>query len=244
MASSSKLALPPTELEAGDRRYAGPGTGTMMGWKLPWGVGFCRVDDELVFADLTRDKYLVLRGDDRAAFERLQSGDLNGNDAITRLAATGLIAPCKAENAIEATTIAVPGCDLAGAQAGFSWPMACSAAAALWRAHRAIKLQRVASALARRAHRRSAACASSDEKLSFVAAGYAACRWAIPVEPRCLIDALALDDILLRRGLAATLVFGVRLNPFAAHCWLQTTRLLLTGTAAEARNFTPIMVIG
>jgi len=62
-----------------------------------------------------------------------------------------------------------------------------------------------------------------------------------PAQP---IDAIALDDILLRRGLAATLVFGVRLTPFAAHCWLQTAETILTGTAAEARNFTPILVAG
>lgn len=42
-----------------------------MGWQLAPGTGFCEAGGELVFLDLTRDKYLALRGEDRAAFDRL-----------------------------------------------------------------------------------------------------------------------------------------------------------------------------
>jgi hypothetical protein len=72
---------------------------------------------------------------------------------------------------------------------------------------------------------------------------YAANRWIDAIPQRCLIDALALDHILLSRRLRSQLVFGVRLSPFRAHCWLQTSATVLTGTAAEARNFTPILVV-
>ena len=86
--------------------------------------------------------------------------------------------------------------------------------------------------------------AGDEDKVVDVAHRYAACRWLIPVPTRCLIDALALDHILLSRRVAATLVFGVRLEPFAAHCWLQSPETVLTGTSAEARNYTPILVVG
>jgi hypothetical protein len=36
-------------------------------------------------------------------------------------------------------------------------------------------------------------------------------------------------------------VFGVRLDPFAAHCWLQTDRLLLTDAADALGVFTPVL---
>lgn len=216
-----------------------------MGWQLASGVGFCEVDDELVFLDLRRDRYLALRGDDRAVFERLQTGEPNSSDDMTRLVGTGLIARCEGENRLCPSAIAIPAADLSTTQTRISLAMAGSAAAALRRARRSVRPQNLAAVLEASAKSRTAAHSSSSEAaLAATAAQYAACRWLIPVEPRCLIDALALDDILLRRGLAATLIFGVRLNPFAAHCWLQTSCTILTGTAAEARNFTPIMVIG
>lgn len=216
-----------------------------MGWQLAAGVGFCEVDGELVFLDLRRDKYIALRGDERAAFERLRCGTPNSSDDMTRLARTGLVARREGPNNLLPPAISVPTADLARAEARFSPVMACSAAAALWRARRAIRPQNIAAALAASARAKKGAAASASEAaLASVAVRYGACRWAIPVEPRCLIDALALDDIMLRCGLAATLMFGVRLKPFAAHCWLQTSGTILTGTAAEARNFTPIMVVG
>ncbi len=216
-----------------------------MGWQLASGVGFCQLDGELVFLDLRRDKYIALRGDDRSTFERLQEGAPNGSDDMTRLASTGLIAPREGATVLLPSVTRVPAADLTATRAGFSPVMACAAAAALFRAGRAIRPEKIAGAIetSYRA-KRCADMSSSEAALASVATLYAACRWAIPVEPRCLIDALALDDILTRRGLAATLVFGVRLRPFAAHCWLQTPSAILTGTAAEAGNFTPIMVVG
>lgn len=215
-----------------------------MGWQLASGVGFCQVDGELVFLDLRRDRYIALRGDDRPAFERLQAGTKNSSEDMTRLVGTGLIARGAGPDSVRPTAISVPAGDLTATEARFNPVMAFSAAAALWRARRSIRPQNIAAALAVSTRAKAVSAANPEAAIVSVAAHYAACRWAVPVEPRCLIDAIALDDILQRRGLAATLVFGVRLNPFAAHCWLQTPRKILTCTAAEARNFTPILVVG
>lgn len=216
-----------------------------MGWQLAPGVGFCCVDGELIFVDLRRDRYIALRGDDRAAFERLQVGTPNDSDAMTRLVRTGLIESHAGENRLQPTAIAIPARDLAATEARFEPVMAFRAAAALRRARRAIRPQNIAATIAKSVRAKAGLpTGRSEEALASVAISYAASRWVLPVEPRCLIDAIALDDILLRRGLAATLVFGVRLTPFAAHCWLQGAGTILTGTAAEARNFTPILVAG
>lgn len=61
-----------------------------MSWMLAPGIGYCEVGGELVFLDLARDRYFALRGDDRAAFERLRSGAFNDSDAMTGLVRTGL----------------------------------------------------------------------------------------------------------------------------------------------------------
>jgi hypothetical protein len=44
---------------------------------------------------------------------------------------------------------------------------------------------------------------------------------ALPRDPRCLTTSLVLSALLARRGIPATVVIGVRLDPFAAHAWVE-----------------------
>ncbi|MBL0770019.1 lasso peptide biosynthesis B2 protein [Sphingopyxis sp. DHUNG17] len=216
-----------------------------MGWRLAHGTGYCEAGGELVFLDLARDKYLSLRGRDRAAFERLRAGEPNDSDAMTRLVATGLFARCDGGHDVAPTRVLVPFRDLASHHdAPFGVGMAIQAARALGWAKRAMRSAQIASTVERlRTAKRELAVPGDEDAIVAIARRYSACRWLIPIEPRCLVDALALDRILLKRRLAVSLVFGVRLDPFAAHCWLQTPETILTGTLAEARNYTPILVV-
>ena len=43
----------------------------------------------------------------------------------------------------------------------------------------------------------------------------------LPHDPRCLTTSLVLTALLARRGIRATLVIGVRPDPFAAHAWVE-----------------------
>jgi hypothetical protein len=43
----------------------------------------------------------------------------------------------------------------------------------------------------------------------------------LPRDPRCLTRSLVLTALLARRGIPATLVIGVRPDPFAAHAWVE-----------------------
>ena len=61
-----------------------------------------------------------------------------------------------------------------------------------------------------------------------------------PAKRRCVQDSLALMTCLWRRRLDAELYFGVRLDPFAAHCWVQSDDLLLTDPAASVAEFSPV----
>lgn len=82
-----------------------------------------------------------------------------------------------------------------------------------------------------------------ESELRALGTAFARARTFVPIAPRCLVDSLALYRMALSRSLAPSLVFGVRTNPFAAHCWLQTGACVLTGTAEEARNYQPILVV-
>lgn len=61
-----------------------------------------------------------------------------------------------------------------------------------------------------------------------------------PAKRRCVQDSLALMTCIWRRRLDAELYFGVRLDPFAAHCWVQSGDLLLTDPAASVAEFSPV----
>ncbi len=59
----------------------------------------------------------------------------------------------------------------------------------------------------------------------------------------CLYDSLALVEFLARRGVYPLWVFAVQAQPFGAHCWVQSDRLLLNEGTEYAGQFTPIMAI-
>lgn len=217
-----------------------------MAWRIAPGVGYCEVGGELVFLDLARDKYLALRGEDRAAFERLRKGEPNDSEAMSRLVQTGLLARTDAPERLNPASIKIPPRDISDLDdRRFSLRMAVASATALRWAGQAMRPTHIAATVEKlRGTKARVGVPGADTPATAIASLYASCRWAIPVTPRCLIDALALDRILLSRGLVASMVFGVQLDPFRAHCWLQTPERVLSGTAAEARAFTPILVVG
>lgn len=72
-------------------------------------------------------------------------------------------------------------------------------------------------------------------------ATFMAYRPLFPIKYRCLFDSLALADYLARYRIFPTWVFGVRMDPFAAHCWIQHDTVVLNDSMDHIRNFTPIM---
>ncbi|MFT4054927.1 MAG: lasso peptide biosynthesis B2 protein [Novosphingobium sp.] len=59
----------------------------------------------------------------------------------------------------------------------------------------------------------------------------------------CLLRSLALHAMLARRKLPATLVFGVKLHPFEAHCWVQRGQTLVNDTVERVGLFVPIRAV-
>lgn len=64
----------------------------------------------------------------------------------------------------------------------------------------------------------------------------------LPIEGVCLTRSAMLAAFLRRGGLRADWVFGVRLWPFAAHCWLQQDDVCLNDDVERLVAFTPILV--
>ena len=76
-----------------------------------------------------------------------------------------------------------------------------------------------------------------------LAAAFLRARALVPVRPSCLQDTLALDGWLAARSATASLVFGVKLDPFAAHCWMQADRVVLNDAVDTIAEFAPVLVV-
>lgn len=73
-----------------------------------------------------------------------------------------------------------------------------------------------------------------------LARSYADARRVVPARRSCVPDSLALLRCLWRRGQDAELYFGVRLAPFAAHCWVQAEGQVLSDPLDSIAEFTPV----
>ena len=74
------------------------------------------------------------------------------------------------------------------------------------------------------------------------AARFIAARRLVPHARSCLTESLALLQ-WLGRPPGAALVFGVKLEPFGAHCWAQFGELLLNDRPDAIAQFRPVRVI-
>jgi hypothetical protein len=59
----------------------------------------------------------------------------------------------------------------------------------------------------------------------------------------CLLDSLTLLHFLSAEGIHPDWVFGVKTEPFDAHCWVQQGELLLNDVPDRVRQYSPILLV-
>lgn len=59
----------------------------------------------------------------------------------------------------------------------------------------------------------------------------------------CLLDSLTLTHFLARYGVFPTWVFGVKTDPFHAHCWVQQGDFVFNDSPDFIKRFSPILVV-
>jgi hypothetical protein len=59
----------------------------------------------------------------------------------------------------------------------------------------------------------------------------------------CLLDSLTLVHFLGAEGIHPDWVFGVKTEPFDAHCWVQHGEVVLNDAPDRVRQFSPILVV-
>lgn len=90
------------------------------------------------------------------------------------------------------------------------------------------------------AHRLGASVSTSTRTVS---AAFEVSDFVFGRNDRCLPRAIAMIRRCLRVGHNPSLVLGVRVNPFAAHCWVQEGATVIGDTIDITRIYTPICVL-
>lgn len=85
--------------------------------------------------------------------------------------------------------------------------------------------------------------ALQERNIREASAAFRRARLYVPIDMRCLLDSIAMVRFLLRRQIPARVVFGVALDPFSAHCWVQVDDLVLNDSVGNVASHTPIRVV-
>lgn len=231
----------------------------MSSYLLPPHVHFCQRGDAFVFLDLKQDDYTLVNGAAAAALRMLTlqptdsliSSDRNLHEDLTELLKGGLlitectvgktVAPTRADVAVECLVDreALRDVSVTPSQV-MNFMTACTTAkmSLRWR-----KIEDTVMSVARRKQKHAFKHSFDEERARRLTAVFLKLRSFFPANYLCLFDSLALLEFLAKYRVFPDWVFGVRLEPWAAHCWVQQGHCTFNEDPEEATNYTPIMTI-
>lgn len=217
-----------------------------MSARLP-ALSYCDVGERLIFLDLHGDRYFCLAEDVERAFRASwasAASDLVSRDSCP-LPHRTVFSALPAWPPALCRPPAVPAAGLWDGglpQAGATAVMA--ALLVMTRVRASLAVWGLAGSLRRIEGRRCAVRekAADRDQAARLAAPFAAASRFASMRDACLPHSLAIAERLVGAGQPAQLVFGVRLGPFAAHCWVQQGALVVNDRVDVVRSFTPILV--
>lgn len=205
---------------------------------------WCRCNGQAVFLDLARDRYFRLTDALDRSFQRWSAGERVAAAELEQLVESGVVEP-GGFRATAATMHPAPMRDLAHARPHRQTLADIATAVAFQlRARRVLArmpLAHIVSGL--EAHRQGGPERPDEARLRRVAGAFAASAALLRAHDQCLPRAIAARRLCNRLGQAAALVFGVRIDPFAAHSWVQSGEAIVVGDLETVRLYTPILVV-
>jgi hypothetical protein len=220
-----------------------------MGYRLRDQLSVCVVEDQAIFLDLARDRYSSLGGAGAQAIGALLSDRPAAPEGLLPLLKAGLVVKTDDEARLSAVDIAPATASLVESsepKPGFGLGDVIGVGLALLPTNHQLVDRPLADIIAGLAALRASVRATRDDDAVLrkdAALRFLAARRFVPIEPRCLPDSLGLLAFLARRRLTAALVFGVKLDPFSAHCWVQDGALVLNDAMDHVAMHTPILVV-
>lgn len=222
----------------------------MTHYALHDGLSFCRVGEHLVFLDIDNDRYFRLpQAMEQALVAHLDGNGPAGLDISGLIASNILVDTPGIEERPSIKPVARSAMEVPPSPRRLRPSELLEIFAIVLYTQFQLKSSTLRAVLAGLASgRRSSACAmlpseSAEHRLSEVAAAYRRARPYVPLQMRCLLDSVAMARFLRRRRLDAHVVFGVALDPFSAHCWVQAGDLVLNDTVGNVISHTPIRVV-
>lgn len=216
---------------------------------LPSNISFGFIGERVIILDIASDRYYLLSGDEASAIAQLASGGVPPPNVIRRIADRGMLS---VESGGPVAPVSAPFIEASALEGDDTLePIGViEVAVARLRASAALRVAGIAFTIDRwrrlrdRSHpfRVAAPTAKPARGASSaqLAKGFAEARLFVPARRACVPDSLALASCLWRRGAAADVFFGVRLDPFAAHCWVQAGSVLLSDPLDIVREFSPV----
>ncbi len=204
-----------------------------MQYSLPTHISYGFVGSRAVVLDLAADRYFLVGEAETSLLDPSRSPtSLQATAGSRTLFARGLLTPGPGRDVAPVVQPMPQSSALEQPEPGGgvgAWETARSCTAALlwlrfaglprtidrWRKHQVKAAQR---------------CGSRcyPQKAGFFARGFADARTLVPTSRLCVPDSLALALCLWRRGIAADIYFGVQLDPFLAHAWVQQDGVVLS----------------
>lgn len=228
-----------------------------MHYRLRENLSCCDVDGHMIFLDIAQDRYFRLTGTLEKAMRHFRAQEGVASTLLEHLTAARILVEASDLEASAATTniqrpsrsaieqaSAIENCRLNAA-------VVFEVMAITLSIHRQLKsctfktiLDRASAYRGRKVYEHETATPIALEHSLLLANGkFARARRYVPIEPVCLLDSLSLLRFLSRRGMPANIVFGVKPEPFAAHCWVQAGDMVLDETLSDAHAYTPIRVV-
>jgi hypothetical protein len=217
-----------------------------MGYGLRSGLSYCMVDDHVVFLDLPADRYFQLSAGPEEAFKRMCLEPKIAPSDLALLTRPGLVEEQAGHDGL------LPHYALTATKSSsaMAWdrPAVSHALAALFvqsRVEKSLKARGLARTIARlsKLKRCLPIIAKGGGVRENWIRGFEQSKLLRSPVNRCLPRSMALASRLYKAGFGVQLVMGVRLRPFAAHCWVQDEDAVLNDTAEGVATFTPIFVL-
>ena len=226
-------------------------------WLNP-NIHFCLCDDALIFLDVARDRYFRFSGKQRDWFESIRtaraSQELGGPAAgfAERLVAKQILSPDRQSGKpLTAPCFAPPSACLSQLT-GAATPsrilptardMAIAAVSSWWLEHMC-DFKDVVARVGRWKLRAARNPTPSLEQVLVLASRFHAMTpYFFSTHDACRFRSLALIRFLTGFGIQADWVFGVRLCPFGAHCWVEYNGVILNEDLDTVIEFRPIMSV-
>jgi hypothetical protein len=220
-----------------------------MRFGLGSGISYCETGGRLVFLDRRRDRYFCLSESSELCVRRFIEGrSLEPEDklALDRLTEGGILDRTSGpELSASCPQPPAPVRAVLDESRRPRFATLCRALFGLAASSLELKLRSLDRCLARIERRKSRLKPCRERSSSDATEIALAFNWTsllLPSLDRCLPRSFALAHALLDSGIPPTLVLGVRLPPFAAHCWVQDGDVILNESLDQAGTFTPILV--